>query len=124
MNEFFDFERRSNDFHEKLFFKIRRFDEFFRQYQEFQLRFEHLQNELNEIEENFDRRPIPFEKRLDRLNFLKEIKQKFIGINSELIHLHDEMTILHQQNAMLQFPSDFQVKFSQLDAEIRLEFDR
>lgn len=124
LNEYFDFERRSNEIQEKLFLRIRRFEEFFRQYQEYQLRFEHFQKELNEIEQILDLPRISFEQRIERLNLYKDLKQKFLNMDSELIHLHDEIVILHRDNPMIEIHPDFQWKFSQLNEQIHQEFQR
>lgn len=124
LNDYFDFERRSNEIEETLFLRIRRLEQFFRQYQEYQLRLEHFQNEFNEIEQSLDLPRIPFEQRIDRWNLYKDLKQKFIGMDSEWIHLHDELVILHRDHPRIEIHPDFQWKFSQLNEQIHQEFQR
>ncbi|CAF4315796.1 unnamed protein product [Rotaria sp. Silwood2] len=123
-----DLEKRSNDLQDKIIQQTIRSEYFLRIWKEYQTRLNDIIYQLNDIEKqlSLNKRLIQFQQIQSTFVLYKDLKQRLILIEPELLHLNDEIQTLCRELNVISLKNDIQnVKenFNRIASDIREKFD-
>ncbi|CAF3482671.1 unnamed protein product [Rotaria sp. Silwood1] len=123
-----DLEKRSNDLQDKMIQQTIRSEYFLRIWKEYQIRLNDIIHQLNDIEKQLplNKRLIQFQQIQSTFILYKDLKQRLILIEPELLHLNDEIQTLCRELNVISLKNDIQhVKenFHRIASDIREKFD-
>ncbi|CAM4836468.1 unnamed protein product [Rotaria magnacalcarata] len=125
--QYYDLEKRSNDLQDKMIQQTVRLEYFLRTWKEYQLRFRDIYQQLNYIEQQLpsNKHLVSFQQIQTTFLLYKDLKQRLILIEPELLHLNDEIQTFSRQLNIISLQTDIQnvnENFIQISADIKEKF--
>ncbi|CAF3964495.1 unnamed protein product, partial [Rotaria sordida] len=126
--QYHDLEKRSNDLQNKMIQQTIHSEYILRIWKEYQIRLNDIIYQLNDIEKqlSLNKHLIHFQQIQSTFILYKDLKQRLILIEPELLHLNDEIQTLCRELNIISLKSDIQnVKenFNRIASDIREKFD-
>jgi hypothetical protein len=126
--QYYDLEKRSNDLQDKIIKQIIHSEYLLRIWKEYQIRLEDIDYQLNDIQKQLPLNKHLFPIQQIQSNFIlyKDLKQRLILIEPELLHLNDEIEILCRELNVISLQNNIQnlkENFNRISINIRDKFD-
>jgi hypothetical protein len=126
--QYYDLEKRSNDLQDKIIQQIIHSEYLLRIWKEYQIRLEDIDYQLNDIQKQLPLNKNLFPLQQIQSNFIlyKDLKQRLILIEPELLHLNDEIEILCRELNVISLQNNIQnlkENFNRISINIRDKFD-
>lgn len=124
-----ELEKRSNDLQDRLTAQMIRMEHFLKIWREYQIRLDDVRNELDEIQKELplNKRLLHFEQIQTAAVLYKDLNQRLVRIEPELLHLNDEIQALSQDLNVISLQNDIEnakENFLRLINEIREKFEK
>ncbi|CAM2712242.1 unnamed protein product [Rotaria socialis] len=125
--QYYDLEKRSNDLQDKMIQQTIRLEYFLRTWKEYQLRFRDIYQQLRYIEEQLpsNKHLVLFQQIQTTFLLYKDLKQRLILIEPELLHLNDEIQTFSRQLNIISLQIDIQnvnENFIRVSTDIKEKF--
>jgi len=126
--QYHDLEKRSNDLQDKILQQTIRLEYFLRIWNEYQMRLEDIDYQLINIQKQLplNKQLFPFQQIQTIFILYKDLKQRLILIEPELLHLNDEIDILCRELNVISLQNNIQnlkENFNRISIDIRNKFD-
>lgn len=129
LKQHLDIEKRSNDLQDKITQQTIRSEYLLRTWREYELRLDEIRHQLDGIQQQIPitKRLLHFEQIQAAFVLYKDLKQRTVVIEPELLHLNDEIQILCNELNVVSLQNDIinaKDNFIRISADIRERFDR